>query len=196
MLPSSQLVLHYDEQHAPHKSLALLCTCPLCPSSTPTLRPALPGHPICLRWPLQLLCQGQLLLLFCSAKHAHVKTKVFFQQQTVHKMSLSRKLYIATEAAAAALTSHAPVGLCLPITQFPPSLLQNTLPSRGKFPFNVRLLSSLAFCKGFKLLQHSNLTISFAKHSHFVSGSERSGAPSRDNSLSSSRAWIAAIRRA
>jgi len=143
-----------------------------------------------------LLCQGQLLLLFCSAKHAHVKTKVFFQQQTVHKMSLSRKLYIATEAAAAALTSHAPVGLCLPITQFPPSLLQNTLPSRGKFPFNVRLLSSLAFCKGFKLLQHSNLTISFAKHSHFVSGSERSGAPSRDNSLSSSRAWIAAIRRA
>merc|ERR1719394_401670 len=111
-------------------------------------------------------------------------------------MSLSRKLYIATEPAAAALTSHAPVGLCLPITQFPPSLLQNTLPSRGKFPFNVRLLSSLAFCKGFKLLQHSNLTISFAKHSHFVSGSERSGAPSRDNSLSSFRAWIAAIRRA
>jgi len=127
MLPSSQLVLHHDEQHAPRKSLALLCTCPLCPSSTPTLRPALPGHPICLRWPLQLLCQGQLLLLFCSAKHAHVKTKVFFQQQTVHKMSLSRKLYIATEAAAAALTSHAPVGLCLPITQFLPSLLQNTL---------------------------------------------------------------------
>merc|ERR1719394_1231931 len=78
-------------------------------------------------------------------------------------MSLSRKLYIATEPAAAALTSHAPVGLCLPITQFPPSLLQNTLPSRGKFPFNVRLLSSLAFCKGFKLLQHSNLTIFFCK---------------------------------
>jgi len=116
MLPSSQLVLHYDEQHAPHKSLALLCTCPLCPSSTPTLRPAPPGHPICLRWPLQLLCQGQLLLLFCSAKHAHVKTKVFFsttnctqdvvEQKTVHSNGSGSGGADFTCSCGAVLTDH------------------------------------------------------------------------------------------
>jgi len=158
MLPSSQLVLHYDEQHAPHKSLALLCTCPLCPSSTPTLRPALPGHPICLRWPLQLLCQGQLLLLFCSAKHAHVKTKVFFSTTNCTQDVVEQK----------------------------------TVHSNGSGSGGADFTCSC----GAVLTHHSIPTFSFAKHSHFASGSERSGAPSRDNSLSSFRAWIAAIRRA